>query len=86
MAARTKSAKDRPSYRCTECGWTTAKWLGRCPECQAWGTVEEFGGAAAVRTTAAGRVSTAALPIGQVDSRQATARPTGVGELDRVLG
>lgn len=86
MAARTKSAKDRPSYRCTECGWTTAKWLGRCPECQAWGTVEEFGGAPAVRTTAAGRVSTAALPIGQVDSRQATARPTGVGELDRVLG
>lgn len=86
MAARTKSAKDRPSYRCTECGWTTAKWLGRCFECQAWGTVEEFGGAPAVRTTAAGRVSTAALPIGQVDSRQATARSTGVGELDRVLG
>ena len=86
MAARTKSAKDRPSYRCTECGWTTAKWLGRCPECQAWGTVEEFGGAPAVRTTAAGRVSTAAVPIGQVDSRQATARSTGVGELDRVLG
>lgn len=50
------------------------------------GTVEEFGGAPAVRTTAAGRVSTAALPIGQVDSRQATARSTGVGELDRVLG
>lgn len=86
MAARTKSAKDRPSYRCTECGWTTAKWLGRCPECQAWGTVEEFGGAPAVRTTAAGRVSTAAVPIGQVDSRTATARSTGVGELDRVLG
>ncbi|NEE16110.1 AAA family ATPase, partial [Streptomyces sp. SID7499] len=39
-----------------------------------------------VRTTAAGRVSTAALPIGQVDSRTATARSTGVGELDRVLG
>lgn len=85
MAARTKSAKDRPSYRCTECGWTTAKWLGRCPECQAWGTVEEYG-APAVRTTAAGRVSTAALPIGQVDGRQATARSTGVDELDRVLG
>lgn len=86
-AARTSrsSAKDRPSYRCTECGWTTAKWLGRCPECQAWGTVEETG-APAVRTTAAGRVSTAAVPIGQVDGRQATARSTGVDELDRVLG
>ncbi|MFE6778577.1 DNA repair protein RadA [Streptomyces sp. NPDC057702] len=88
MATRSSrsSAKDRPSYRCSECGWTTVKWLGRCPECQAWGTVEEFGGAPAVRTTAPGRVSAAALPIGQVDGRQATARGTGVDELDRVLG
>ena len=86
MAARTRtSPKDRPSYRCTECGWQTVKWLGRCGECQAWGTVEEYG-APAVRTTAAGRVTTPALPIGQVDGRQATARPTGVPELDRVLG
>ncbi|HNP14931.1 MAG TPA: hypothetical protein PKI99_00515, partial [Terrimesophilobacter sp.] len=31
----------RPStdYRCTECGWTSVKWVGRCGECQAWGTV-----------------------------------------------
>ncbi|MFF8788483.1 DNA repair protein RadA [Streptomyces sp. NPDC015125] len=86
MATRKSSGKERPSYRCTECGWTTAKWLGRCPECQAWGTVEEFGGAPAVRTTAPGRVTTAALPIGQVDGRQAAARSTGVPELDRVLG
>lgn len=85
MAARTKSAKERPSYRCTECGWQTAKWLGRCPECQAWGTVEEYG-APAVRTTTPGRVTTSAVPIGQVDGRQATARSTGVPELDRVLG
>lgn len=86
MAARKSSSKDRPLYRCSECGWQTAKWLGRCPECQAWGTVEETGGAPAVRTTAPGRVATSALPIGQVDGKQATARPTGVAELDRVLG
>ncbi|MCX5207441.1 DNA repair protein RadA [Streptomyces sp. NBC_00237] len=86
MAARTKSSKDRPSYRCTACGWTAVKWLGRCAECQAWGTVEEYGGAPSVRTTAAGRVSSAALPIAEVDVRTATARPTGVPELDRVLG
>jgi len=86
MATRKSSGKERPSYRCTECGWTTAKWLGRCPECQAWGTVEEFGGAPAVRTTAPGRVTTAAVPISEVDGRQATARSTGVDELDRVLG
>ncbi|WP_461110624.1 DNA repair protein RadA [Streptomyces calidiresistens] len=82
MARRT----DRPSYRCTECGWSTAKWLGRCPECQAWGTVEEVGAAPAVRTTAAARVTSPALPIGRVDGHKVVARSTGVPELDRVLG
>ncbi|MFC7217015.1 DNA repair protein RadA [Streptomyces polyrhachis] len=86
MAQRKTGGKDRPSYRCSECGWTTAKWLGRCPECQAWGTVEEAGGAPQVRTTAATRVTTSALPIGQVDGTRAEARSTGVPELDRVLG
>ena len=28
-----------PSFRCTECGWTSLKWVGRCGECQRWGTV-----------------------------------------------
>ncbi len=86
MATRKTAPKDRPSYRCTECGWTTVKWLGRCGECQAWGTVEEFGSPPAVRTTIPGRVTTAARPIAQVDGTQATARSTGVAELDRVLG
>ena len=30
-----------PAYRCTECGWETGKWVGRCGECQAWGSVAE---------------------------------------------
>ncbi|RBM22059.1 DNA repair protein RadA [Streptomyces sp. PT12] len=77
---------DRPAYRCSECGWTTAKWLGRCPECHAWGTVEEVGGAPAVRTAPATRVASPAVPIGQVDGMAVAARGTGVPELDRVLG
>ena len=32
-----------PGFACAECGWTGAKWFGRCPECQAWGTVVENG-------------------------------------------
>ncbi len=60
-----------------------AQALSRVP---GLGTVEEYGAAPAVRTTAPGRVTTSALPIGQVDGRQATARSTGVPELDRVLG
>ncbi|MBW1598972.1 DNA repair protein RadA [Streptomyces sp. JJ38] len=87
MAARKSSAKDRPTYRCSDCGWTTPKWLGRCHECHAWNTIEETGaGSGGVRTTAPGRVTSPALPIGRVDARQAAARSTGVPELDRVLG
>ena len=89
MAARSSSgkssAKTRSSYRCTECGNQLPKWVGRCPECNAWGTVEQYG-AVPVRTTAAGPVSAPALPIAQVDGRVATARSTGIDELDRVLG
>ncbi|RUQ44853.1 DNA repair protein RadA, partial [Micrococcus sp. HSID17228] len=42
MATKT-APKRAPGYRCTECGWTTVKWVGRCGECQSWGTVEEIG-------------------------------------------
>ena len=80
--AKTRAA--RPSYRCSECGWETGKWVGRCGECQAWGSVAE---AAAVQgRTAAGPVSTPAVPIGQVSVEDSRARTSGVPELDRVLG
>ncbi|TVT55736.1 DNA repair protein RadA [Amycolatopsis cynarae] len=75
------------SYRCAECGYEAAKWVGRCPECQAWGTVEERGDARpAIARVAAGAPSAPARPIAQVDLEAARARPTGVSELDRVLG
>jgi len=84
-------------YRCSECGWQTAKWSGRCAECQAWGTVAEAGaprlaraGIRAVGHRAGppgrGPASTPAVPIGQVDASDAGARATGLDELDRVLG
>jgi DNA repair protein RadA/Sms len=79
--ARTRSG----AYRCSECGWTAIKWVGRCGECQAWGSVSEIG-AVTVRTTAAAAVERPALPIGEVDVRRAQARSTGVSEFDRVLG
>ncbi|WP_336116069.1 protein kinase domain-containing protein [Streptomyces sp. PTD9-10] len=43
----------QPAYRCAECGAGSPKWKGRCPECQAWGTVEEV----SARSTAIGAVS-----------------------------
>ena len=88
MAGKTSSkrAAARPGYRCTECGWQTAKWVGRCGECQTWGTVEEVGAVAGPKTVSAARVTTPAVPIGEVDLDSAQVRPTGVSEFDRVLG
>lgn len=87
MAGRTVSAmaKARRMYRCSECGWSTSKWVGRCAECRAWGTVDEAGGQPK-GTAMAGPVSESARPIGAVEFRAARSRPTGVGEFDRVLG
>src|ERR1700691_5667275 len=95
-------AKSTAAFRCTECGWQATKWVGRCGECQTWGTVEEAavprlvragiraaaygGGPGGAGRLGGGPVSTAAMPIGQVDATQASARPTGLDELDRVLG
>ncbi len=92
----TRSTKARTSYVCTECGWSNPKWLGQCRECRAWGTLEEFteaagpagpaaSGPAAARSLTV-RPAVAARPIGEVSAEEARARPTGVGELDRVLG
>ena len=83
MAKSSTPAKD--PFRCVECGWTTQKWVGRCGECQAWGTVEEVS-APKKLSLVAGHVTTAALPIGDVSLEKAKARSSGVSELDRVLG
>ncbi|MCA2183845.1 DNA repair protein RadA [Nonomuraea cavernae] len=80
-----KSAQ-KPGYRCAECGWRTTKWVGRCGECQAWGTVDEEGARAGAHVVQAGATTAPAMPIGQVKAEVATARTTGVAELDRVLG
>jgi len=78
-------AKTRPVFRCAECGWQTGKWVGRCGECQAWGTVDQSGPPTS-RGVTAGPVSAPARPIVEIDVEEARARPTDVPELDRVLG
>lgn len=77
--------KPRPAFACSECGWTTAKWVGRCGECQAWGTVDVVGGSRPGRTSAAA-VTSPAVPIGQVQADAAIATGSGIAEFDRVLG
>ncbi|MBM7387267.1 DNA repair protein RadA/Sms [Clavibacter michiganensis] len=82
-------ARTHSTYRCSECGWTTPKWVGQCAECRSWNTVAEVSQTPA----AAGRVTTLtpagssqARSIMHVGTASASHRPSGVGELDRVLG
>ena len=78
-------SRQRAAYKCSECGWETGKWVGRCGECQAWGSVAEAAAAPTGRTTAT-PVTRPAVPIGQVSVEDAPFRSCGVPELDRVLG
>jgi DNA repair protein RadA/Sms len=84
------TARSRPTpagYRCAECGWRTAKWVGRCPECESWGTVQEAQPVTAGRVQAATvPASRQAKPITEVSLDPVARRRTGEDELDRVLG
>jgi DNA repair protein RadA/Sms len=80
--------KTQAPYRCDECGWTTLKWVGRCGECQAWGTVVEAGASPTRPRVEAVSIAEGekAKPITQHSGQDTIHRPSGVGEFDRVLG
>ena len=87
--ARMASRRPAPTaaFRCTECGWTTAKWVGRCGECQQWGTVVESATQTGITASVTPLAPTrSARPITQIDTRETPRRTSGVGEFDRVLG
>ncbi len=86
MAARRPAP---PAYTCTECGWTAAKWVGRCAECQQWGTVAENAAATGIvrqPSAVAPPAERAARPITELSTAESPRRTSGVGEFDRVLG
>ena len=78
-------AKTKSEYRCSECGWSTAKWVGQCSSCQAWGTVSET---TSVTKAKPAQISSAraARPITDIETSGEGHYPTGVQEFDRVLG
>lgn len=80
-------AEEKTVYRCQQCGYSSPKWLGRCPECQAWDSLAGEPVSRVARRGAKG-VSSFARPI-RLTEIQAAADPrilSSISEWDRVLG
>lgn len=85
--------KAKTIFYCTECGNETPKWQGRCPACGAWNTmVERPAEKAPKKAPSASRGSTLGVALNrpkamaEVETTDELRFPTGMGELDRVLG
>ncbi|MGH9164855.1 MAG: DNA repair protein RadA [Acidimicrobiales bacterium] len=80
----------RTVHRCGSCGSATARWAGRCATCGEWNTlVEEVEPAvrlAPLRAARGGAEPVRPVQVRHVDMALAASLPTGIGELDRVLG
>ena len=79
------------AHRCNKCGYTQARWLGRCPECGEWNTFEEVtinqDYSAAERSIAEKFVKEAhSVPLDAIEANDAVRLSTGIAEFDRVLG
>jgi DNA repair protein RadA/Sms len=87
-------ARARSQYVCTACGYATPRWMGQCPECGAWNTLQEevvaptrgVGATARERARTARAVAVQAQPLAQLSDTAETRLPTGIDEFDRVLG
>jgi len=79
-------AKQKSEFKCSECGWTSVKWAGRCGECQAWGSLDETSGTTKEVRALKLNESQAARPITEIETGESESQPTMVGEFDRVLG
>ncbi len=82
-------SKNSIVYKCTECGYSQPKWLGRCPSCGAWNTLEEAildpnSNAAAFGNAAAEKIKP--VPLAKVSAQENARIKTGIEEFDRVLG
>ncbi|MGY0193474.1 DNA repair protein RadA [Leptothrix sp. BB-4] len=83
-------ARDKTLYTCRDCGGTSPKWLGQCPHCRAWNTLDEGPAepaAGAVRNRFQGLArSLPVATLADIEAAEVARTPTGQEELDRVLG
>jgi DNA repair protein RadA/Sms len=76
-------AKAKSVFVCSECGASARKWMGLCPSCGEAGTLSEQ---AAERGARASGPAASPVQLAEVQAREAVRVPTGLAELDRVLG
>jgi DNA repair protein RadA/Sms len=84
-------AREKSIYVCTECGGTSAKWLGKCPQCEAWNTLVETVADSAAKPRYAQPArgllpAEAVMTLAEIDASDAERQPTGIEEFDRTLG
>ena len=82
-------AKDKSVFVCSECGGSNPKWLGKCPHCGAWNTLEETvaeSGAAKAHRFQSITKSAPVATLAEIETADVARTPTGQDELDRVLG
>jgi len=80
-------ARPKVVYVCSQCGYESPRWLGKCPGCGAWNTLTEqveykTPGPVHVKRWA----SSVAMPLADVSLAASSLTPSGLGEFDRVLG
>lgn len=85
------AGKIKTVYVCSECGYETPRWMGQCPECNEWNTLEEQVIAEKKSTTSfaasiSKKASASAKSLSQIDITDEQRYITGITELDRVLG
>ena len=74
--------KQKSVFVCGECGYETPRWMGRCPQCGSWNTIVEEERVSLKAPAAPSK----AVPLKEVSALAGKRTPTGIGELDRVLG
>lgn len=82
-------AKSKTIYVCSECGYETPRWLGKCPDCGSWNTLTEQAAQDSISEKKLKRAPGAdaeAMRIDQIPDEKMLRRPSGIEELDRVLG
>ncbi len=84
------AVKSKTVYVCSQCGYESAKWYGKCPGCNEWDTLNEEVKQTAVNSKKSTPTSygtkLAALTLNSIDGGSETRYKTGMKELDRVLG